>query len=1067
MGKSASKVSKVESAHELAQGGDVDPKDGQIKYSNLLSQPTKDLMRSRAERLLEVTSTFVPWIIMQSHHESKAADLDDADVISKTRSLMEGSSSVVESAVAHKAYKMEGVVVQLETNNFSDIFEEKLSNVYGAATGRYGNKEPLESFTSSLSRTKELTEYLLKYYGTLNEVISAYRGDILKSNFGIQTLLFKPVDDTLHADYNPSMPPHGTYGAKDLGPPGTAVLRACACCMELLRRVNVLKYGVDATRLSFQMGVGWGPVHVITLGAENPPGCRHARCDYVMVGSAVEQASEAKPFTDPGEVCLSNFAWKHASEWAVEGRPLPNREYHILENLMPTKHTFPCVRSAATALDGCREQFRFKLADLDECRPFLSSYVFQHIENGLPLPGEWRSCAMACIQVSGIDVVSDPGLRVAQSFTADLQKLCHLHEGQFMKCLVDDAGLIFVLSFGLPPLVHDDDASRAVIACFDIVNMFRHVGLVCRIGITSGPNYVGLVDNCIRRDYVILGTPACAAMHLMANADDDRILVDEPTKESCTAAGILCFEMPPVKLDVQDIEVSDYRPEEPPLPDAWGLKADGTVLFPWPCRSRTLGGKSLLSDLSGWRKEQYEDGIARLGRIVMAISSDPGMGNVELAEFCVTELRKENAVPIFGYMGWRPSSRVHILRNMLASLALGAQQAIKELKGRDLKDVLRSLVKDSEEFREYIDTMDHDLMVPCKQWFRRGGETKEVVDVGMRLLEQGMEELLHSNHVVVMIGLRPTESRHPDAAADEDALIFTITEKMIELTRSHCSSNTLLVRLCTHLSHADLPESLQTQIEEANFLYLEPLTESQIDECICHHFEIPLDDYRDIIPSELAPYCYNLVGGNAMYLGEVLEKLEEGGFIHVISGESQKALTIDDEFAGVDANAFNGTAMMAHARCRLSRLTALEAHVLGMASLFESTFTAQDLASASFSRWRARGDDNERPMLNAVRVLRALTLLADEHFLKRPEGRGEGEDGERQPEVFLFEDAFLRMVVKAGVSYADRLTVKRQVLANRILTRDLPARMEEARKKRAAPHIPWYYQVEQHDAKAK
>lgn len=42
-------------------------------------------------------------------------------------------------------------------------------------------------------------------------------------------------------------------------------------------------------------------------------------------------------------------------------------------------------------------------------------------------------------------------------------------EGTLNKFLIDDKGMLFLLAYGLPPLVHTDDATRAVLSCFDIV----------------------------------------------------------------------------------------------------------------------------------------------------------------------------------------------------------------------------------------------------------------------------------------------------------------------------------------------------------------------------------------------------------------------------------------------------------------------------------------------------------------------------------------------------------------------------------------------------------------------
>ena len=47
-------------------------------------------------------------------------------------------------------------------------------------------------------------------------------------------------------------------------------------------------------------------------------------------------------------------------------------------------------------------------------------------------------------------------------------------EGTLNKFLIDDKGMLFLLAYGLPPLVHTDDATRAVLSCFDIASRHGH-----------------------------------------------------------------------------------------------------------------------------------------------------------------------------------------------------------------------------------------------------------------------------------------------------------------------------------------------------------------------------------------------------------------------------------------------------------------------------------------------------------------------------------------------------------------------------------------------------------------
>merc|ERR1719171_237032 len=67
-------------------------------------------------------------------------------------------------------------------------------------------------------------------------------------------------------------------------------------------------------------------------------------------------------------------------------------------------------------------------------------------------------------------------------------------------------------------MVHIDDPSRAVLACLDIVEVFRRLELVGRCGVTTGRNYCGVVGSARRMEYTVLGDTVNLSARLMANA---------------------------------------------------------------------------------------------------------------------------------------------------------------------------------------------------------------------------------------------------------------------------------------------------------------------------------------------------------------------------------------------------------------------------------------------------------------------------------------------------------------------------------------------------------------------
>ena len=47
-----------------------------------------------------------------------------------------------------------------------------------------------------------------------------------------------------------------------------------------------------------------------------------------------------------------------------------------------------------------------------------------------------------------------------------IQKCVYLHEGSLNKFLMDDKGSTMIIVFGLPPMTHQDDPTRATLCGF-------------------------------------------------------------------------------------------------------------------------------------------------------------------------------------------------------------------------------------------------------------------------------------------------------------------------------------------------------------------------------------------------------------------------------------------------------------------------------------------------------------------------------------------------------------------------------------------------------------------------
>merc|ERR1719379_1159411 len=132
--------------------------------------------------------------------------------------------------------------------------------------------------------------------------------------------------------------------------------------------------------------------------------------------------------------------------------------------------------------------------------------------------------------------------------------------------------MLFLLVYGLPPLVHMDDPTRAVLACLDMVEVFKRLGLVGRFGVTTGRNYCGVVGSPRRMEYTVLGDTVNLAARLMGNAGENKILVDETTRK-LASQDVSFSALSPIKVKGKANLINPFEPTVMKSTSELGLRA--------------------------------------------------------------------------------------------------------------------------------------------------------------------------------------------------------------------------------------------------------------------------------------------------------------------------------------------------------------------------------------------------------------------------------------------------------------------------------------------------------------
>lgn len=418
-------------------------------------------------------------------------------------------------------------------------FRRRLQQDESAARAFWSESHPaavmftdISGFTPLANRLAELgpdgAELLARllnvFYGRLVDMIYDVGGDVI-AYAGDAAIAIWKADDT--------------DGLKH------AVCDAAQCGWEIQQ--HLLDYAVSAeawrdapeVRLSVKIAIAAGDVCLAQVGGVN---------DFwqpVLIGSPFDHIAGAGRFLQSGEVVLSPECRK-LGDGLLLGERLDDDSLRLrsIERVPPQRS-----RPALETDDPSPEVVR----------SFVPRTVLSRMETGAGVwLGDLRVSSVVFVKLQGIDVgIADAAERL-HVVTRALQQIMLQLEGTFVHLIQDDKGIIAVCSFGLPPLMHEDDPVRAVAAALAIQRELARLGLESQIGIGTGRLFSGPRGNDRRREYSITGRVANLAARLMGAARNE-ILCDEQT-QSAASKQARFDALPPMHLKGFDKPVAAYRP---------------------------------------------------------------------------------------------------------------------------------------------------------------------------------------------------------------------------------------------------------------------------------------------------------------------------------------------------------------------------------------------------------------------------------------------------------------------------------------------------------------------------
>jgi class 3 adenylate cyclase len=382
----------------------------------------------------------------------------------------------------------------------------------------------LSGFTacaSDLSRQRNgaeaIGQLLNAHLRPLVELCATYGGDIVKFA-GDAVLVCWPMSETD-------------------GDLRTTVLSASACGLAMQAAIRDLAATSLAHILPLRVGIATGPIRVLHLGASTD------RRVLVVSGDGIDRATRSASLAAPGEVCIGRLAHQLVGE---EVHTVPDGVRTVLESVLPLAHfEVPAGREP-----DWQESFEHYLPRMMRDRRRLRRRDWLN---------ETRVVTAMFIHLPDLTVGSAP--HEMNQWLQTAYREIRAHGGVTNKVSVDEKGATLLAVFGLPPQVHEDNASRACRAARTISAAFHRIGKTVSTGISTGRSFCGEIGGEFRREYTVIGDTVNTAARLMM-AGHGTISTDRST--AVQARTSLQFELlPAVILKGKTRSVERYRPIGP------------------------------------------------------------------------------------------------------------------------------------------------------------------------------------------------------------------------------------------------------------------------------------------------------------------------------------------------------------------------------------------------------------------------------------------------------------------------------------------------------------------------
>jgi len=438
---------------------------------------------------------------------------------------------------------------------------------------------------------EQLTQILNAYFGQMIATIGSHGGDIIKFAGDAMLAVWPAIDGAKLADCQ------------------RAALQCGLAVHSALRGFQA----PDGTKLALKIAVSAGSLRSYHIGGNL------GRKEFTVTGPALTLAGDAGGACPPDSLVCHKLAWEMVEQDFVA---------QVLD-----EHSMLVTEARSAALFSPMEHPVFYDKLLKELKPYIPGAVHNRLSTGQGAwLGELRRVSVLFINLP--DMKIDTSTEIAQNVMDALQRCLYRYEGSINKLSVDDKGVSLLAALGLPPLAHNDDPVRAVLAAMDMQTKLEELGWQCAIGISSGRVFCGTIGDDRRREYTLMGDNVNLAARLMQASKGKGVLCDEVTY--LAAVDSVEFQAhPALQLKGKANRIANFQPIKKIITEAPTASSSSVKLIGRKEQRRQL--------LDAYEKlMQGTSGIA-------VVSGEAGIGKTALLTEVRHKAKKSNVTNLRGF----------------------------------------------------------------------------------------------------------------------------------------------------------------------------------------------------------------------------------------------------------------------------------------------------------------------------------------------------------------------------------------------------------------------------------